>query len=63
MRRGTDKYTKLEQIGQGASGEIYKIMRNDTKEILVAKIIKIQNDQSDLNAIEQEIKIMTACSH
>jgi serine/threonine protein kinase len=53
----------LEEIGEGSSGKIYKILAKDSKEILAAKIIKVQSQTCELQSVEQEIKIMSSCSH
>ena len=63
MKHWADKYDKIEQIGQGASGKIFKIMRKDNKQIMAAKVIIIDKEKDEFSNIELEVKIMSSCSH
>lgn len=53
MKGWADRYEKLEEIGLGSSGKIYKVIRRDNREVMAAKIISVQADKSDLACIEQ----------
>ena len=54
MKHWADKYDKIEQIGQGASGKIFKIMRKDNKQIMAAKVIIIDKEKDELLTIKSE---------
>ena len=41
MKGESLKYQKIEQIGEGSSGKIFKVKHKQTGEILAAKIISI----------------------
>lgn len=63
MQVWEQKYTKLEQLGQGSSGLIFKVLNKQTHQTLAAKIIKSTSDPADLQSIELEVKIMSSCLH
>lgn len=63
MHNWNDKYQKLQQIGQGSSATIYKVLNRATGELLAAKVISVESQSCELPAVEQEVKIMSACSH
>lgn len=63
MANWQEKYEKAEEIGEGSSGKIYKLRCRQTGETLAAKIISVESQGCDLQAIEQEVKIMGSCSH
>lgn len=39
------------------------MLARDRNEVLAAKVISLQGQSCDLQAVEQEIQIMSSCSH
>jgi serine/threonine kinase 4 len=58
-----EKYEKLEEIGAGSSGKIFRVLSRERGEVLAAKVIVLEGQNCDLQAVEQEIQIMSSCSH
>lgn len=52
MKHNNHNYHKISLIGEGSSGKIYKIVHKDTKQVYAAKIIPIESNQEELEAIE-----------
>lgn len=46
MKSWQEKYKKLEQLGQGSSGLIFKVLSRETDLVSAAKIISAHADQS-----------------
>lgn len=63
MSNWSDKYQKMEEIGEGSSGKIFKILSKVTGDVLAAKVISVESQSCELQAVEQEVKIMSSCSH
>lgn len=63
MANWNDKYQKLQQIGQGSSATIYKVLQRATGALLAAKVVALQSQGCPLPAVEQEVQILSACSH
>lgn len=53
MPNWNDKYQKLQQIGQGSSACIYKVLSRATGEVLAAKVISVESQSCELPAVEQ----------
>ena len=54
MANWSDKYQKLQQIGEGSSGKIFKVLAKATGEVLAAKVIGGEAQSCELAAVEQE---------
>ena len=52
------KYRKIERIGSGSFGEVYKALDQETGEIVAIKIIDLEDRKDDLMELQMEIAFM-----
>ena len=53
--------TRLEEVGRGSFGVVYKARDNHTKRLLAVKVIDLESTEDEIEDIQQEIAVLSQC--
>ena len=53
--------TRLEEVGRGSFGVVYKVKDNRTKRLLAVKVIDLESTEDEIEDIQQEIAVLSQC--
>ncbi|KAG7853176.1 hypothetical protein KL941_000226 [Ogataea angusta] len=59
MSDTTSQFKKLEVIGRGKFGTVYKGLRLDTKELVAIKILNLDTPEEEVKDVQQEIQFLS----
>ncbi|KAJ3329134.1 Serine/threonine-protein kinase 25 [Blyttiomyces sp. JEL0837] len=54
-------FEKLERIGRGSFGEVYKGFKKSTKEIVAIKVLELDTTDEEITDVQKEISVLSHC--